>query len=72
MLNVGRMGTSWVAGARRSIIVRALLITAPHVHAIQTRARGSRIKASDPVQEMTAHNVICLPDPVDPRGPKGK
>ena len=31
-----------------------------------------RIKASDPVQEMTAHNVICLPDTVDPRGPKGK
>jgi hypothetical protein len=31
-----------------------------------------RIKASDPVQEITAHNVICLPDTVDPRGPKTK
>ncbi len=30
-----------------------------------------RIKASYPLQEITAHNVICLPDAVDPRGPKG-
>src|SRR5262249_59379051 len=31
-----------------------------------------RIKASYPLQEFTAHNVICLPDTVDPRGPKAK
>jgi len=28
-----------------------------------------RVKASYPLQEITAHNVICLPDIVDPRGP---
>jgi len=31
-----------------------------------------RIKASYPFQEITAHDVICLPDTMDPRGPKGK
>jgi len=31
-----------------------------------------RIKASYPLQEITAHNVICLPDTVDPGGVKGK
>ena len=31
-----------------------------------------RIKASYPSQEITAHNVICLPDTVDPGGVKGK
>ena len=26
----------------------------------------------DSLKEIIAHNVICLPDTMDPRGPKGK
>jgi hypothetical protein len=31
-----------------------------------------RVKASYSLEEITAHNVTCLPDTVDPRGAKGK
>jgi hypothetical protein len=36
------------------------------------RAAKGRVNASYSWKEITAHKVICLPDTVDPRGPKGK